>query len=830
MTGWPHHRNALNASLCLTLQTASPGLWLVVDNKDTVEPDNLKVKLVNQPSSAGESGSKLGGYITMSTQEIQELFSHIDKIRRKLWCGREVGQASVMVGAGFSRNADKASETAKPFPLWWDLSELMKSEIYYTGPGISDDFKRKAPNDVLKLATQYECMFDRNALNDLIVKNIPDSSYNPGQLHKLMLSLPWADVFTTNYDTLLERAAKQTPGRKYDVVTTASDITRQMRPRIVKLHGTFPAPPFIFTEEDFRTYPSKFAPFVNLVQQSIMENVLCMIGFSGEDPNFLHWSGWVRDNLGENTPPIYLCGILDLHPSAKKVLASRNIVPLDLGILFPVARYPIAETRHRLALEWLLVSLLNGESPGLKNWPSPAGGKEWSSTSNFEFSPLPRTEPIPPIGPLAPSTSTQVQTFLDLQGTWENSRKRYPGWLVPPFSSRRTLWEHTQHWIEPVRAVVRGLEAPNDLTLMYELVWRMAKSLMPLNDELFEDIEYILKKYNPYPGIASIPDVNYTPDTRGCTGWDWRSLSEMWVELHFQGIRYSREQLDATNFGLLTTLVEPFTALRADWIADLNFERGLYSLSRFDQNAVETVLASWPEETTSALSELRRAALYAEIGQCDEAETIVMNALSSVRSQIEPFSPDFRLLSQEGWLMMLLKALKTRWFTIDSEDYKSRWEELSIHKCNPWDDINALEAAVLKVKPRNRQAISVTSDFDPGRQSTSHSLGSASEYERLYAPLNVLKLFSEIGLPLKFENVKFFSNLVIESSKLVTEHYPLWSLVSIIRTGDKKEIKNWLGRADIALLGAEQADLLADICNRQLEEGLNKLNRRRHGR
>ena len=71
------------------------------------------------------------------------------------------------------------------------------------------------------------------------------------------------------------------------------------QPRIVKLHGSLPATfPLISTEEDYRTYPSKFAPFVNTVRQAMMETVLCLIGFSGDDPNFLHWSGWVRDNLG----------------------------------------------------------------------------------------------------------------------------------------------------------------------------------------------------------------------------------------------------------------------------------------------------------------------------------------------------------------------------------------------------------------------------------------------------------------------------------------------------------------------------------------------------
>ena len=69
----------------------------------------------------------------------------------------------------------------------------------------------------------------------------------------------------------------------------------------------------ICTEEDYRTYPKKFAPFVNTVQQAMMETVFCLSRvFTGDDPNFLQWSGWVRDNLGVLlAPKIYLAGWLD---------------------------------------------------------------------------------------------------------------------------------------------------------------------------------------------------------------------------------------------------------------------------------------------------------------------------------------------------------------------------------------------------------------------------------------------------------------------------------------------------------------------------------------
>ena len=47
-----------------------------------------------------------------------------------------------------------------------------------------------------------------------------------------------------------------------------------------------------------------------MVTKSLLENTLCMIGFSGNDPNFNNWIGWIRDNLGaENAPYLYLLNV-----------------------------------------------------------------------------------------------------------------------------------------------------------------------------------------------------------------------------------------------------------------------------------------------------------------------------------------------------------------------------------------------------------------------------------------------------------------------------------------------------------------------------------------
>lgn len=139
----------------------------------------------------------------------------------------------------------------------------------------------------------------------------------------------------------------------------------------MKLHGTLPAhTPFIFTEEDYRTYPARFAPFVNLVQQAMMENAFVLLGFSGDDPNFLHRSGWIRDNLGAYAPKIHLVNWLALNARRRRTLKERNVVPVDLAELPQAATWP-SEMRHRLAAEWFLHSMETGRSPRASVWPDP---------------------------------------------------------------------------------------------------------------------------------------------------------------------------------------------------------------------------------------------------------------------------------------------------------------------------------------------------------------------------------------------------------------------------------------------------------------------------
>ncbi|TGA98257.1 SIR2 family protein [Sporolactobacillus shoreae] len=274
----------------------------------------------------------------------ENIHSYIKDIANHLWQPTIYGHASVMVGAGFSKNAI-SSVHDKSLPNWGELSLSIFDRLYTrdTKTDVVEQWNTKRVGktfgrNALNIAEEFRVTFGRSALDKLIEINLPDLEYQPGPLHTQLLELPWNDVFTTNYDTLLERTISKIniKNRKnYKIVRTQNDLPGSTRPRIIKLHGSMPtAKPYIITEEDYRTYPKKFAPFVNTVQQAMLETQLCLIGFSGDDPNFTSWLGWLRDNMQENCPKIYLCGVFDdLNSSEKKLLEQRNIVIVDIGSL-----------------------------------------------------------------------------------------------------------------------------------------------------------------------------------------------------------------------------------------------------------------------------------------------------------------------------------------------------------------------------------------------------------------------------------------------------------------------------------------------------------------
>lgn len=90
-------------------------------------------------------------------------------------------------------------------------------------------------------------------------------------------------------------------------VVKSSQLGIKRNKNIIKLHGDLRETTdffgfdndirnhYIISKEDYDLYPKQHEAFTQLMRISLLQESYCLIGFSGEDPNFLGWISWVRD-------------------------------------------------------------------------------------------------------------------------------------------------------------------------------------------------------------------------------------------------------------------------------------------------------------------------------------------------------------------------------------------------------------------------------------------------------------------------------------------------------------------------------------------------------
>lgn len=668
--------------------------------------------------------------------------SHINRIREALW-QRPEGFASVMIGSGFSRNARKAGPDARKFPLWKDVAQALCKKLYPP----SDSVRLKnalseasGTSGFLRMTQEYEAAFGRGALHSLIQELVPDEDYIPDDLHIRLLRLPWRDIFTTNWDTLLERSRSFVADRSYGVVRTHNEIASAPKPRIVKLHGSFPAhTPFILTEEDYRTYPNRFAPFVNTVQQSIMETVFCLIGFSGDDPNFLSWSGWVRDNLRESAPKIYLAGWLDLSPHRRRMLEDRNVVPIDVANHPQANKWP-EHLRHRYANEWVIHTLEYGQPYEITNWPSPP---------DLPRLPVPSfLQPVEDVTIDAPidehtvnfnhlDKETLTKKVQDIVKNWTHNRKIYPGWIFLPPNKHHLLTRSLGECESAILKVCPTLPILERLSALRELVWRLEILLHPLLEQLVKEIQTTLAEIDcQNRKIGGVYDQTAS----------WDSIRESWRDLALALLTAARQSFNQSEFDLAVLRLEPFLDDHPAVVQRIHHEKCLRALYDFDYPQLMVLLKDWDPGNYDSAWFTRKAAMLVEAGCSDEAIRLLNRGLSIVRE-----SPIVgRTLagpSREGWALWLALAfersrLKTTVKEVNGPSAFRRWQELAPLECDAF-----YQKKVFLDELRGDPERKDSPLFDLGARQGKTIHFSSAEYNRWFAAQKAIRLCDVAGLP-----------------------------------------------------------------------------------
>lgn len=273
----------------------------------------------------------------------------IDTIKQLLY----EKKMSILVGSGFSKNVNKK------FPTWIELLKDMVLEMYEKEykeyihfNQINDNqykvitFVRKIVNKIgyLEIVEKYiEFKGMREAITFYIEDQLQEVSNGKKDLevHEKLISLPWNNIYTTNYDTLLEDTSSKI-NSDYVVVKESKKLALGLKKRIIKLHGSLRDQSeidkntfgfdgdknkhYIIAKSDYDTYPEKHEAFTQLMRIALLQESFCLIGFSGDDPNFIKWIEWVREVLKKEK--VYL-----IDASSEDVSKERKLFFKNYGIV-----------------------------------------------------------------------------------------------------------------------------------------------------------------------------------------------------------------------------------------------------------------------------------------------------------------------------------------------------------------------------------------------------------------------------------------------------------------------------------------------------------------
>lgn len=746
--------------------------------------------------------------------------ANVLRIRDALWRHRALGNASIMIGAGFSRNADPVSSTSRQMPSWYQMAAALCEPLYPL-----DSHRRQkaleeagATSGFLRLAQEYEVAFGASSLSHKIRDLVPDTDYRPSDLHKRLLRLPWADVFSTNWDTLLERACSDVFERSYDIVRTVGDIPFTARPRIVKLHGSFPGhQPFVFTEEDYRTYPTKFSPFVNLVQQSMMETIFCLIGFSGDDPNFLHWAGWVRDHLGLNGPKIYLVGWLELSVHRRRMLEARNVMPVDLSAL-PIAISWPEDLRHRYASEWFIAAMEAGRPYSAASWPAAGGGPP--VTPNYLGLVPSSSKEQPQEESIGPSwdrpTPDREEALRAIIGVWSHNRRLYPGWLIAPERVRNLLWHRISGWLSEF-ALLSGMSLTDRLRGLAELAWAMNCALLPFPSDQEEGAFELLSE------LDQAGDKHQKARIEGNKGWPSKFGATKTLALAL--VRNARRAGDRAKFKLGLSFVASLRDHDSELRNAIIYEECLWDVAVGDLPQLLRRLDEWIPAEGEGIWSLRKAGLLAEMHENARACTLLEETLAQVRRGRRRDVDDLVSLSLESWALFLGLAFTNRSLRHtpslpkDVPEPFERWRALGIVDCDAFSEYRSL-TRILEVDRPPPTEITKTRAFDLGHISTTHHLASAPS-ETLVAAYQMVVLAETTGIPALANHMKLFEDGLRLSTRALVAIEPWLASQLAVRIGSDSKLTNEVfSRVNVARLPRDLVLMLKDALMRRISFGL----------
>lgn len=212
-------------------------------------------------------------------------------------------QAILFAGAGVS--------AALGAPTWGELINHIGKEL-----GFEPDVFRSLSANYLTLAEFYK--IERGTIGPLRSWmdrswNFPDEVIKKSGVHKLIVELGFQTIYTTNYDSNIERAFEIHGKKARKVVNVKDLLARDSNDRqVIKLHGDFEDDDsIVLTETDYFNRLSFESPLDIRLRSDVLARPVLFIGYSLSDINvrmLLHklWETWNSSPHRNHKPHSYI--------------------------------------------------------------------------------------------------------------------------------------------------------------------------------------------------------------------------------------------------------------------------------------------------------------------------------------------------------------------------------------------------------------------------------------------------------------------------------------------------------------------------------------------
>lgn len=525
----------------------------------------------------------------LNSSEFQnELKPKLDLLRDLLMNGR----ASVMVGAGFSKNAQM--EEGVDVKDWNGLAQIFFKIAYGYEPS-DKDLKLREP---IELASRVTSLHGHDFMDSLLEKILPDEKITPGKLHKELVKLPWADIYTTNYDSLLERADAS---KAYNYIRGERDILQKNGARIIKLHGSFPdVKPYVIDQNDYRNYSETHPLLTAVIHNTLITNKLYLIGFSGDDPNFLNWISWLRNNSnGVDVPPVYLFDALG-EQVTEADLQYKKSCGIEI-IQRPAGFYGISEY-----FEFIFRYLKEEQVDSNEEWNISISYEQLRKVRNFKFSEK------------GFSNNINESELTKLIEAYRDIRETYPGWAFLRLSQFENCFEHLfDYEISEVEQLINRIPEESLLDLVYEFEWRLRKAFYPISL-----LPWFVTKCEKIINEREESDF-----------YDNAKLQSIAIAL----LSHYRITFDVEAFEILSKKLESLSSSDSgELITRFRYEIALQAVSRMDYDKALIILNQWDLKDDNYVGILWKSAILIEINREEEAYNLLIQGIKHLINTENP--------------------------------------------------------------------------------------------------------------------------------------------------------------------------------------------------